>query len=260
MDESNKTNVTADSKPASCTMHGEYVSTAFKLGVRVMAWSDCPQCAAFAKTAREQEANQRDVEERQRRLEARLNKSGIPMRYRAKDFTTFVADTDEKEKALAVAMEFASNFAKHREAGSSLLFLGLPGTGKSHLAISIAKHVMLTHTALYTSAIDAVRMIRDTWSRKSELTESQVLALLAGIDLLILDEVGLQYGTEAEQISLFDIIDKRYRDLMPTILLTNQNSAGLKEFLGDRSFDRLKENGTSVLFKWPSHRGKVLAE
>lgn len=260
MDESNKSIVTTETKPASCGTHGDFVSTAFKLGARVMAWSDCPQCAAIAKAEREVEATKREAEERQRRLEARLNKSGIPMRYRAKDFANFIADTDDKEKALAVAMEFASNFAKHRETGSTLLFLGLPGTGKSHLAISIAKHVMLTHTALYTSAIDAVRMIRDTWSRKCEQTESQVLTLLAGIDLLILDEVGLQYGTEAEQIHLFDIIDKRYRDLMPTILLTNQNSSGLKEFLGDRSFDRLKENGTSVLFKWPSHRGRVPAE
>ena len=80
--------------------------------------------------------------------------------------------------------------------------------------------------------------------------------MLAGIDLLILDEVGMQYGTEAEQITLFDIIDKRYRDLKPTILLTNQNSSGLKQFLGERSFDRVKEECIWVTFLWASHRGK----
>ncbi len=260
MDESNRINMTTDTRAASCESHGDYTSTAFKLGDRILHWSACPLCAASAKTEREQATAQRDAEERQKRLESRLNKTGIPMRYRSKDFGTFIADSDEKEKALVVAMEFANNFAKHRATGSTLLFLGLPGTGKSHLAISIAKHVMLTQTVLYTSAIDAVRMIRDTWSRTSTQTESQILSLLASIDLLILDEVGVQYGTEAEQITLFDIIDKRYRDLMPTILLTNQNSKGLREFLGDRSYDRLKENGTSVLFKWSSHRGTALAE
>ena len=65
----------------------------------------------------------------------------------------------------------------------------------------------------------------------------------------------MQYGTEAEQVSLFDIIDKRYRDLMPTILLTNQGKAGLKTFLGDRSFDRLREGGIWVPFDWASQRG-----
>ena len=55
---------------------------------------------------------------------------------------------------------------------------------------------MACHTAPYTSAIDAVRMIRNTWRRDSERTETQVLDMLAGVDLLVLDEVGVQYGTE----------------------------------------------------------------
>lgn len=45
--------------------------------------------------------------------------------------------------------------------------------------------------------------------------------------------------------------------MMPTILLTNQNKAGMKVFLGDRSFDRLREGGQWVTFDWESHRGKV---
>jgi DNA replication protein DnaC len=112
---------------------------------------------------------------------------------------------------------------------------------------------------LYTSAIDAVRMIRNTWRRDSPRTETEVLDMLASVHLLVLDEVGVQYGTDAEQVSLFDIIDKRYRDMMPTILLTNQNKAGMKAFLGDRSFDRLREGGQWVTFDWESHRGKVAA-
>ena len=118
---------------------------------------------------------------------------------------------------------------------------------------------MACHTAPYTSAIDAVRMIRNTWRRDSERTETQVLDMLAGVDLLVLDEVGVQYGTEAEQVNLFDIIDKRYRALMPTILLTNQGKAGLKSFLGDRSFDRLREGGQWVVFDWESYRGRAAA-
>ena len=140
-----------------------------------------------------------------------------------------------------------------------IVFSGVPGTGKSHLAIAIAYFVDAAPTAIYTSAIDAVRMIRNTWRRDSERTETQVLDMLAGVDLLVLDEVGVQYGTEAEQVNLFDIIDKRYRALMPTILLTNQGKGGLKTFLGDRSFDRLREGGQWVVFDWESYRGRAAA-
>lgn len=102
-------------------------------------------------------------------------------------------------------------------------------------------------------------MIRDTWRRDSQFTEIQVLSEFANVGLLILDEVGVQYGTDAEQVSLFDIIDKRYRDLMPMILLTNLNKKGMKDFLGDRSFDRLRECGSWTVFDWESKRTKAAA-
>lgn len=259
MDESRKASVSIDERQDECEQHGAYASRAVRIGERVIHWSKCPVCCDAARLVREAEEADKELRDRQSRLEARLNKSGIPLRYRAKDFASYVVNSDKQEKALSIAMEFAAKFPKHLEVGTIMVFSGLMGTGKSHLATAIAQEVMKAETVLYTSAIDAVRMIRDTWRRDSERTESQVLHELANIGLLILDEVGVQYGTEAEQVSLFDIIDKRYRDLMPMILLTNLNKAGMKSFLGDRSFDRLREGGVWVTFDWESQRGQVIA-
>lgn len=243
-------------KQETCEQHGEFTSRGFQIG-RTMRWQGCPECFKAREAADTAEQAKRAAENAQRAIEQRLDRSGIPLRYRAKDFASFVAAGDAQERALSIAMEFASNFGTHLSRGTVLIMSGMPGTGKSHLAIAIAQAIMDTHTALYTSAIDAVRMIRNTWRRDSPRTETEVLDMLASVHLLVLDEVGVQYGTEAEQVSLFDIIDKRYRDMMPTILLTNQNKAGMKAFLGDRSFDRLREGGQWVTFDWESHRGKA---
>lgn len=248
-----------ETKQETCEQHGAYESRALKALGRILHWSKCPECSKISIAAEEAKKAEREAVERQRRMEARLNQAGIPLRFRNKDFASYIADSDGKERARAVAMEFVQNFKRHSDTGTFLVFSGKPGTGKSHLAIAIAQEVMQNGTALYTSAIDAVRMVRDTWRRDAENTESQVLHTLASIDLLVLDEIGVQYGTEAEQVTLFDIIDKRYRDMMPTILLTNLNSAGMKQFLGDRSYDRLRENGIWVTFDWESQRKKAAA-
>jgi DNA replication protein DnaC len=74
----------------------------------------------------------------------------------------------------------------------------------------------------------------------------------------VLDEVGVQYGTDAEKQIAFEIINTRYENLRPTIIISNLNAAELTTFIGERVMDRLKENGGRLLvFDWPSHRGTV---
>lgn len=242
--------------PQMCGIHGAFMSKGFKIFSNV-TWTTCPTCQEIESAEQQKRTDELAVSAKQKMVEDKLQRTGIPLRYRDRMFLNFEVSTDLQAKALSTASLFAESFSEHRKKGTMMVFSGLPGTGKSHLATAIAKHVMTAHTAFYTSAIDAIRMIRDTWRRDSMKTETQILNMLAGIDLLILDEIGVQYGTEAEQVSLFDIIDKRYRDMMPTILITNLDKAKMKLFLGDRSFDRLREGGIWLTFDWASKRGSV---
>ena len=248
-----------DEEGRECERHGNFTSRAIRLGERILHWSRCPACSRIEAERVADDVANREAAERQKRLEARLDRAGIPQRFRSKTFASFSVNHDGQEAALAIAMEFANHFDTHAACGTTAVFSGLPGTGKSHLAIAAGQEIMKKTTVLYISAIDAVRMIRDTWRRDAPRTESQVIAELAGVGLLILDEIGVQHGTESEQVLLFDIIDKRYRDLRPMILLTNLNKSGMKTFLGDRSFDRLRESGSWTVFDWPSLRPKAVA-
>jgi DNA replication protein DnaC len=77
------------------------------------------------------------------------------------------------------------------------------------------------------------------------------------LDLLLLDEVGVQFGSEAEMIQLTEVLDARYSAMKPTLVISNCDRAGLEKFLGVRAVDRLRDNGGMLLvFDWPSWRGR----
>ena len=242
---------------ATCTEHGPYVARQIVICGRVLgSRTKCPVCAEQAQQAENDERRKRDDAERQAKIERRLNRAGIPQRFRSKTFDSYEADTAGKTRAKTNAMAYANSFTDRLRDGGGIVFSGSPGTGKSHLACSIAQYLMDAGcTAMYMTSMDMIRMIRATWRRDSDRSETQVLDDLCSVDLLILDEVGMQYGSEGEQVIMTDVIDRRYRDMRPIIILTNQDRKGLAEYLGHRAFDRLRDGGTWESFDWESHRG-----
>ena len=243
-------------KQASCEKHGVYESVNLFRSV----WSRCPVCHEIqTKETKEAEERGRLQFERER-LQQRLGQAAIPRRFIGRRFDSFNASTEAQAKALATCKQFAADFPEKWSTGNGLVLSGKPGTGKSHLAASIMQELLLSHSVLYVTCMDLIRMIRETWRRDSAESERDVLSNLARIHLLVIDEVGVQYGTESEQTILFDVLDLRYRYQMPSILLTNQDMAGAKHFLGERTWDRMRETSRWVAFDWDSYRPQARKE
>jgi DNA replication protein DnaC len=239
-----------------CEKHGEFTARNWVRNV----WSKCPTCTAEIEAA---ETAKRDARERAEKLaawQARIGSAGIPERFQDRSLNNFTATTDDQRNALASAKEYAAGFAGNAGVtGQSLIFVGKPGTGKTHLAVGIGMHLLRQgRPVLFTTVQRAIRRVRDTWSRESAETESQAVAALVYPDLLILDEVGVQSGSEFEKNQLFDILNERYETRRPTLLLSNMDVEGVRAYLGDRIFDRLREDGgRAIAFDWSSHRGLV---
>lgn len=238
----------------ACEQHGPYVSTGVRYMGRREVWTPCPDCeeARIAKD-RQNAAMAKAAEERDR-MQTFLHRSLIPKRFIGRSLDNFKATTPEQAEALRITREFVENFDSHAARGSSLIFSGLPGTGKSHLATAALQAIMPRHFGLYTTCMNVIRSVRGTWRKDSEMSETQMLNVYADLPLLVLDEIGVQYGTDGEQTILFDVLDRRYRDMLPSIFLTNQDKKGFKEFIGERTFDRLTETSRWVAFDWPSYR------
>lgn len=248
-----------DDAPSSveqvCASHGPYISTRI-IGTR---FSRCPECQRLMVEAQERERQKRIAAEFERRMEGWLGRAAIPARFIGRTFDTFNATTPEQNRALAALRDYAEDFEANAKRGNGLILTGKPGTGKSHLAVSVLQSLPGRYV-MYATCLDLIRMVRETWRKDSQKSEREVLNHLGGLELLVIDEMGVQYGTDGEQTILFDVLDLRYRNVKPTILLTNQDSEGLKSYLGERSFDRLRETCRLVAFDWDSYRPQARKE
>lgn len=246
-------------QPAKCETHGDYVS------IHVLkTWSGCPKCSGDrVKDEYREEQERRASEARDDAAKAYLKKlgmAGIPLRFQDKSLETYEAATEAHNVALRFALDYARNFEQKLAKGTSALFIGRPGTGKTHLACGIGQYVMgiLGRSVIFSTVMRAVRRVKETWNRNSTETESEVIEAFVAPDLLILDEVGVQFGSEAERLVLFDIINERYERRKPTILLSNLSPDDVKACIGERIYDRLREgDGDIVVFDWESARGRL---
>lgn len=247
-------------RDAECEQHGRYVSEGRRIFGRREFWSSCPECIREAEAIEMTRQAQERAGARQRRLEQLLQREAIPLRFQDRTFDTYAVQVDGQRQALQTLREYASEFAEHRQYGRGLILVGGTGTGKTHLACSVLRSVLMQgQTGLHTSLMHLVRMVRDTWREKGTSAELEIFRAIAGLDLLVLDEIGVQYGTGSEQLIVGDLLMRRYELRAPTIMIGNEDMRGVRAYLGDRVFDRLRESAKAVVFDWDSYR-KTLSE
>lgn len=194
-----------------------------------------------------------------RRLNEALLDSGIPRRFQRATLANYETQPGRalQASALKACTDYANDFVANWQAGRCLALLGTVGTGKTHLASGVIQSVIgLGATARYTSALGIIRDVKATFGASAASGEAAVYAALAEPNLLVVDEVGVQAGTEFERQVMFEVINARYEQKKPTVVISNLGVADLRKCLGDRAVDRLTDaQGVVVLFSWPSQRG-----
>ena len=242
-------------KPDNCQIHGSFES----ISMFQDRWTLCQKCVDDETTKKEAEEQViKDMEYKAQELKRRIGHSNIPERFLSRSFENYIVTNERSEKALKTALNYADEFRKKYTDGSCLIFSGDVGNGKTHLAAAIANKIIKKGAQpLFISVSKAVRSVKETYSRGSDISERQALDTFVIPELLILDEVGVQFGTDFEKNILFEIINTRYEKMLPTLLISNLSLDAMKNYIGERSFDRMRENGGKVvIFDWESYRTK----
>jgi len=163
-------------------------------------------------------------------------------------FDSYLTDDQETAKNKATAQELAKQYADG--ADFNTIFSGKPGTGKSHLAMSMLKEVNDTsdphRRCLFVSIDELMRKIRSSFSiDDSPYTEEAMTDLLIKPDLLVIDDLGAETGsiasgklaTDFTTRVLYAIVNGRMTK--PTIFTTNLSSRDMSKIYDAKLISRM---------------------
>ncbi|MCP4219742.1 MAG: ATP-binding protein [bacterium] len=218
-------------------------------------YSACPLCCEETEEKEEQERALVKL----RRIAQLEKESGIPVRYSMSSLENYSPVNDTAKNSKHFIEKYIKNYETLLKRGTSIVFCGKPGTGKTHLACAVGRALIREAVAVkYISIYNLLLSIKETYNRKHSdaKTERELIRQYISYELLILDEVGVQFGSDYEKIIFFQILNGRYEEMKPTILITNLNQNGLANCIGERCVDRIRENGGAIIpFTWDSFRG-----
>ena len=172
------------------------------------------------------------------RTERALQRARVPERYRHCDFENYETDNEiinassdqlaAWNRSLSQAKMFVQRFAQEyspvpgMQSEHGILLMGPCGVGKTHLAVSAMKTIVLRgHSGLFYDYRELLKAIQDSYNPENQATEMSVLEPVLKTEILVLDDVGSSKPSPWALETVGHILNTRYNEKRVTILTTN---------------------------------------
>lgn len=237
-------------READCDIHGAYTSREIHL-LGQSRWSGCPVCAREAADQRlvADALSGKQLREAKRlaKLDAMLAESGVSQRFLKANLQTLVPESADEHAAQTlrgmakIAQGFLQRLERSTMGAGNLLVYGGWNTGKTHLGCAIVRGALEAGlSGCYTTQPRMIEAMKRSWD---SLDDAGDQVTFADVDVLVIDEVGVGFRTEAEKLHLFALLNDRYQNRLSTVLITNMTIDQTWEFLGQRLQNKLSEDG-----------------
>jgi DNA replication protein DnaC len=125
-----------------------------------------------------------------------------------------------QNQSLDLARNAAYSFAYEQRGW--LVLEGTYGCGKTHLAAAIGnERLNQGDMVLFITAPDLLDHLRSTYGPSSEVSYDEMFERIRNTQLLILDDLGAENPSPWAQEKLFQLLDHRYTNKLPTVITTN---------------------------------------
>ena len=232
-----------DTQWGECPKHGRYKAYWVDDG-GTFHFDTCPGCRRQAEVARSLEI-------------------AIPPRFRGVTVASFECFSEPMKRAKESIVAWGREADVSIARGRSFIFTGDAGTGKTHMgAALVALALRSAYTAKMLTASELISSICQTYDKapgSAECTASVKQAYF-DLDLLVIDELGRSPVSAHGADLLFEVINRRYEQCRPTVLISNLplvadgDGLSITSLIGDAAVSRLLDGGRVIAFDWEDYR------
>ena len=134
--------------------------------------------------------------------------------------------------------DFEINYRKYHD--KSVYLYGPVGCGKSHLAAALLRQNIIERKQVaFISMTKLLLDLKASFESKKGKTSSEILEFYATIPNLCLDDFGAEKLTDWSYSVIFSILDRRYGNMLHTIITSNSPLSELVPCVGERIASRV---------------------
>ena len=153
----------------------------------------------------------------------------------------------EQQDNMDAAYRLAFDFAKNPEGW--LVFMGETGCGKTHLASAIVNfRYEIGKPALFVVVPDFLDHLRSAFSPDSKISYDQLFESVKTAPLLVLDDFGEQSTNSWVKEKLYQLINFRYNNRLPTVITTRYSLDEIMDKVDESISSRIMDRQMSVTF------------
>lgn len=144
-------------------------------------------------------------------------------------------------RAKNIAINYVKKFEEVKRTGKGLyIYFKDPGTGKSHLAVAILNALMKQYGVYgrFVVVKDLIDEIMSTFDKDADITKKELLLAVKTVDVLVLDDIGVESPTSFVKQELYSILNQRMIQKKITFFTSNCNYDELK--IDSRNISRIK--------------------
>jgi len=156
-----------------------------------------------------------------------IERAQIPPLYRQASFENFATlpDNPINSRALQTAVTVAASYAREYPYGTKkpgLLFIGDPGTGKTHLAVAVMRRLIQRgFECVFFDYQNLLERIRSGYDAAAGSASRETYRTALDCEILVLDDLGAHRVTDWVEDTITSLITYRYNNNKPVIATTN---------------------------------------